>query len=409
MLGILAIVVALLWVEGKRGSRMSQELPDGAIFRLASLHYGKVHRFVDGSFFQRLLGSVLPDAAARYIGATIHTLTNSSDGLSVFFKCRYIFSPNLTICDDTGTEFFQNNPVYQSAGASGTNFICAFEIPMAARLSRTLRLRLGGWPLPRFDAIEFEVHNPAPRRAPESRGQSPPIFTNFGQRTFSLDGLEAFDRFLIRGAGSEGEHWTAVFYTLPPSWRLADLTVRDRSGDFYHPPAWDDVSTSERDFAGTLSPGDSWDLRFELQPLDGFSSNEIWVSPSFTLPNPFSPEPNAFPLGTVELMGFIVEVKDITEDDLMVNISPNPADFGFRPTFRLGPINLDQDSEAVTLSGSRVAYYCRFTTTNRHPMPFVVTLAKSQFIDVLARPDGFARVPAPQPKANPAHSSGSGP
>jgi|GEM_PF-6736050 len=376
-----ALVLSLLRAPRRPGPQL---LPDGTVVRLAKISYGKTHRIATGNFIQRAFGPALPDAAARLIGAKIHSVKSPADRLVVFFVCSRPSMTFLNVSDDDGDEIIAKGPVYQFNSFLGqSNFVRAFEIPLAPSLGRRLHLRLQDDYYHDTVLAQFDVPNPVPPKPSPAPCLALPISRNLGPVDFTLT---SFASTIHPGRGGwVGSHpnWTSIHYEIPSSWQVVDLSIGDSSGDFYHPPAGDDISPSERDFLGVLSPDRAWDLHFLLLRLTNFSPNEVWTSPEFTRPGT-----NALgaSLLSAQLMGFNLSVHHVNLNNLTIDISPNPNLTGFHPSFRLGDTALDVGRDGM-FSASKAIYVCDFARANPpNPTRLTVTIASNLPVDLIVRP-----------------------
>ncbi|HWD20881.1 MAG TPA: hypothetical protein VHB20_16565 [Verrucomicrobiae bacterium] len=391
---IAAVAAVCFWPD--EGKDRAQRLPDGTIVRLASLSYGKTHRCVTGNIFQRLFGGFLPAPAAGWIGAKIHSVSNATDRLVIFFDLTqqrnarapgggYTATP-LIVSDDAGNEFIENGEnAYRSQ--SSNELVMAFDIPLAGHLSKKLHLQLKPHDYVKnvYCQADFNALNPGPRSLSHWQGEKLPVTRQRDDFPVTLRAMESSAEAL--GPSEEGRrshHWTRFRYQLPPGapWRVEALKVGDETGEFYGASQQLEPSDSEQDLNALFSSQEPWKVRLELERTADFASNEVWTSPPVAFPK--TPRRFAEPL-TTDLNGFHVVIDRLNRAALCLTISPSPAARGYDWTFKAGDAKFDSIGGGDY--GYQIVYSYTFAQPNeRDSVQLTLSIAKTRSMDFIVSP-----------------------
>lgn len=254
---VVAGCVAIFFGGLASRSSLTQHLPDGSAIAIRKVSYGKTHRCVAGTIWERTAGALLPDNALRRLGIRFMTVTNASDRSIVFVET---FSSNaggwvfprpaipyhgttFAVSDDVGNDL--NSLGRPEVMSLGNSFLHAIHIPLVSHAATELRFearQYDYYPKSNYFAA-FTIPNPAPIRPSRWSVKPFPLTNDASHLKVVLLELSCypFQRNRAPQSAERTDLWTYARFQITKNgmpikaWQAVGVTVLDEEGNAYRP------------------------------------------------------------------------------------------------------------------------------------------------------------------------------
>jgi hypothetical protein len=304
---VVLVAVGALLVQRPRPLAVGR-LPDGAVVELLALTYGTTHRYVDGTWGQRLACEILPQSAAEKLGGKAYTETTSRPALFCWLRrARGRSDPDSWRVTVAGEDGCQLDWHYMGSGLGMLQRgLYVSQVPIFPRRGRMLRVRLYRKLANGEDRTllaEMPASNPVPGPYPQWTPEPLPRTRQDGAMALALlelqTGLPA-PKHLIESHPEPT--WTRLRVRLrcPPNeirgWRPSSVGVTDATGNRTSSdmdPGFGRTVVSRRPdgdwdcwLQGNLCPEEAaWKLKVECEWAEWVDGLAGWPSPP-RLPDP---------------------------------------------------------------------------------------------------------------------------
>jgi hypothetical protein len=393
-----------------------QRLPDGTPLSLVGVTYGRTHRFVRGTWFQKLLHPIVPGL----VGGEEGDLTFSTDTL-----CLWLTRParasglsqefRATAFDEQGCEV-ETGGLPASITSQGPERMEGWRLSTYPRRGKSVGFRFyertaqGQW----VQVAQFTIPNPGLGPYPSWTPEPFPTKKQNGDLAVTLIGLATG----VRQSGPPGpsprgeEPWTRLTFRTEQggrrttAWNAAYATVSDATGNTWLPSAWSqspDQGTFE--FVGRLCVHEpAYKVRVEFSRRSGFVPGETRTIRGVVVPKEGAAAPSS---ASAAFPGYRLTVEGITRGlsarlpgnssfvstapVVQVRVSP-PLSPGERLTLTRALDDRGRDLEGAELSSSSTVgeYHYGLPALKPDAKTASVTFAihKSRFVEFLAKPSG---------------------
>jgi hypothetical protein len=301
IIAVAAVVFVSVGLLGGRSRSRGQLLPDGTLLSFEAITYGREHRIVRGTWWQKLLNPLLTNELRNRFGMMFPRHQSASVNTLVFWTLRDL--PALSGPGRVGS-WEARGVAFDEAGNAGetvmrglgdgafygTPLLETWELAAFPRRGQRVGVRLYTRPPGEawVPAAEFLVFNPDPGPHPTWKPQPLPVTVRQGDTAFILTRF----RTGVDGAGgpdppSEVEAWTEATFRVTEkgkpttAWEPVDVVVSDATGNTWKPPVclyeWKD-GEARLFFRGALWRSEpAWKLKVEFVPAAGEDESSLWT------------------------------------------------------------------------------------------------------------------------------------
>jgi hypothetical protein len=287
-----------------------------------------------------------------------------------------------------------------------------FQVPLVSHAATKMNLRLwqNDWKSRMNATTEFTIFNPAPRRRPHGDASPFPLTNTVGDLTVSLldlarlssPGADVLPAGQNRFKYQTRAHFQILQKGIPTAkWGVAGATVLDEEGNAYAPSVISSPQLSNTlSVFGRFSAKEPRIFRFEVVKPSAADAEESAtltnVALNFGLASGMSPSPLV-----LQLHGFKLEMKQLSQNNnfeqvnLWYEITPRPLGFQHHVLLKGRDANgkevivLDHNGGDSAGANMGMGRSYSFSIEPR-AVDVVFTLAKSQFVEFLARPEAVA-------------------
>ena len=420
VLGVVLIFFLLtgcgMWLWLASREQPSAKLGSGAVITLQKVTYGKEHRFVHGSLWQRVR-SRLPEKWFGKSGAVILTHRTTNDAAIAWLVWKgtnvtmMLGFPSYVVVNDRDEKLQCSG---QSSGAfllhrAGQDLIDGREL-LLPRRGENARLRLyefntnSQW----VCAGEFKIPNPSHKESPSWKPEPLPIPRTDGNVEFTLSQFTAgtevrVDRGLLT-AMNKLTFQIAENGQRTTNWQLRSIRASDALGNqnAYGVASHPDRQGNESwEGYWLLWPDEpAWKLRLEFMRRSGFAADEQWLVKGIPVPGRdlFTPKTFQTNLQSVNLLvRGISDAQGLLPDGQMsVNATSNVLDIKWSSAQEGVRVSLlevtDDRGQKVRVNGSvggdhgQVGYGLDMARTV-HSVNALIAVRRSRVVEFLAKPE----------------------